>query len=99
MSNQNLRVVARPIANPDTIEALKLVLNALILPTRSEKGCIQYDLYQNRDKPTEFTFIEEWTSEAALDEHLASSHIQQGLKDIAGLVAVPPDIQRLDRIR
>jgi quinol monooxygenase YgiN len=98
MSNQSLRVVARLIANPDKILALKAVLTDIISPTRAEKGCLQYDLYQNRDKPTEFTFIEEWTSEAALAEHLASSHIQQGMKDIVNLVAITPDIQCLNRI-
>lgn len=98
MSNQSLRVVARLIANPDQIDALKKVLMDVIPPTRAEKGCLQYDLYQNRDRRTEFTFIEEWTSEVALTEHLASNHIRQGMQDIADLVAASPDIQILERI-
>ncbi|MGL5133484.1 MAG: putative quinol monooxygenase [Planktothrix sp.] len=38
---QNLRVVARVVALPDKIEALKAVLIGLVEPTRQEAGCLQ----------------------------------------------------------
>ncbi|MBD2576698.1 antibiotic biosynthesis monooxygenase [Oscillatoria sp. FACHB-1406] len=94
MSNTNLRVVARLCAYPDKIEELKTLLLGLLEPTHQEAGCVQYDLLQNLDNPTDFTFVEEWESEAALASHLASAHIQTALHQVQGLVASGPNIER-----
>jgi len=39
----------------------------LIEPTRKESGCISYELLQNRDDPTDFTFVEEWEKPRTID--------------------------------
>ncbi|HLO86928.1 MAG TPA: putative quinol monooxygenase [Nostocaceae cyanobacterium] len=91
-----LRIVVRLIALPDKVEELKAVLLALIEPTRQEVGVIKYELLQNQSDPTDFTFVEEWESHEALDHHLASPHIQEGVTKLEGLVAAPPDIRRYD---
>jgi quinol monooxygenase YgiN len=95
---QSVRVVARVIALPDKIEQLKAVLIELIEPTRAEAGCIQYDLLQNTSDPTDFTFVEEWSSTAALEAHLTSQHLQKAINQINGLVAQSPDIRRYEQI-
>ena len=59
---QILRVVARVVALPNQVEALKAVLLRLVEPTRQEAGCLQYDLLQNQEDPTDFTFVETWNS-------------------------------------
>lgn len=41
MSNHNICVVARFVAWPGKVEALKAVLLELIEPTRREAGCIK----------------------------------------------------------
>ncbi|MBF2008123.1 MAG: antibiotic biosynthesis monooxygenase [Chlorogloeopsis fritschii C42_A2020_084] len=89
-----IRVVARIIALPDKVEALKAVLLELIEPTRQEYGCIKYELLQNQSDPTDFTFVEEWASNHALDAHLASTHIEKAVAQLDGLVAAEPDIRR-----
>ncbi|AFY31862.1 putative quinol monooxygenase [Calothrix sp. PCC 7507] len=94
MTNQTIRVVARIVALPDKVEALKAVLLELIAPTRQEAGAIRYELLQNQSDPTDFTFVEEWSSNEALDAHLASPHLQTGITKLDGLVAAPPDIRR-----
>ena len=65
----------------------------LIEPTRPEKGCIQYQLLQNHTEPTDFTFVEEWTDNAALDAHLASDHIETASAKLENLIASEPDIR------
>ncbi|CAD5923347.1 Putative monooxygenase Rv0793 [Planktothrix tepida] len=95
---QPLKVIARVVALPDKIEPLKAVLLALVEPTRQESGCLQYDLLQNQEDLTDFTFVEEWESLQHLQNHLASVHIQTALTQIEGLVASPPDIRCYDKI-
>ncbi|MBO3459032.1 antibiotic biosynthesis monooxygenase [Aetokthonos hydrillicola Thurmond2011] len=89
-----VRVVARMVALPDKIEELKAILLELIPPTRKEAGCIKYELLQNNSDPTDLTFVEEWTSEDALNNHLLSEHIQIAVTKLENLVAAEPDIRR-----
>ena len=94
MSKPTIRVVARLVALPDKIEELKSLLLSIIDPTRQEQGCIKYELLQNNSDPTDFTFVEEWESDAKLDAHLASKHIQEALPKLEGVAAAAPDIRR-----
>ena len=87
-------VVAHITAKPDTIEATRELLTSLILPTRIEQGCVKYELFQNESDPTDFAFIEEWTSNEDLDAHLASDHLKVAGVRGAELFAAPPDIRR-----
>jgi quinol monooxygenase YgiN len=94
LTNQIIRVVACLNALPDKTAALKAVLLDLIEPTRQEAGAIKYELLQNQADSTEFTFVEEWASDEALNVHLASPHFQVAAAKLDGLVAAPPDIRR-----
>jgi quinol monooxygenase YgiN len=90
----SLRVVAHVTARPDTIEQTKELLLSIIGPTREEPGCISYQLHLNNADPAEFTFIEEWVNEAALDEHFTRPHMTAAFAKVPALVAAPPDIRR-----
>jgi quinol monooxygenase YgiN len=95
MTNQTIHVVARFVAIPNKVEELKAILLGLIEPTRLEAGVIKYELLQNQSEPTDFTFVEEWESAAALDTHLASPHLQAAIAKLEGLIAAPlEDIRR-----
>ncbi len=89
-----LRVVAHLRAKPDKIEETKDALKSLIEPTRGESGCMVYELMQNDDDPTDFTFVEEWSGNDTLDEHLQTEHIQLVVARAEELFAAPPDIRR-----
>lgn len=94
-----LRVVARVVALPDKVEQIKALALGLIEPTRREPGCIKYELLQNQSDPTDFTFVEEWESDGALDAHLKTSHFLDAAGKLDGLVAAEPDIRRYQLLR
>lgn len=73
---------------------LRVVLEKLLEPTRQEAGCHRYTLFQNRQDPTDFTFVEEWGSAAAIDAHMQTSHIQAAFAQAQGLLAAEPDIRQ-----
>ena len=93
MAENGLRVVARIKARPDKIEEVKKLLSGLIEPTRKESGCVSYELLQNQNDPTDFTFVEEWTSAAALSAHFETEHFKNALPRIPELLDEEPDIQ------
>jgi quinol monooxygenase YgiN len=90
----SIRVVAHITAKPDTINETRELLLSLIEPTRAEDGCVVYELLQNDADPADFTFVEEWTSGAALDAHLETEHLKRAAAMGADLFAAPADIRR-----
>ena len=95
---QLLTVVAEMQAQPGKEDALRGAVLALIEPTRQEEGCVQYDLHLHSSDPARFVFYENWTSQAHLDHHAASPHIQEFRSAIADLLAAPPRIETYLRI-
>jgi quinol monooxygenase YgiN len=93
MPETSIRVIARFAAKADHVDQVRGILTALIEPTRRETGCITYELLQNKQDPTDFTFVEEWTSKAALDEHLATEHIENCTAKIGEHIETDPDIR------
>jgi quinol monooxygenase YgiN len=89
-----IKVVAHLISKRDTIDQTREILLGLIEPTRVENGCIAYELFQNNSDPTDFTFVEEWTDDAALDAHLESPHLIDAKTKLGDLLAADPDIRR-----
>lgn len=81
-----LTVVATMRAKPGKEEELREVLEALIAPTRAEDGCHTYALHRGAVDPAVFIFYENWDSQAHLDAHLATQHLQAALPRIPELL-------------
>jgi quinol monooxygenase YgiN len=94
MPKDTLRVVARITARPERVDDVRALLSELIEPTRKEAGCIRYELLQNKSDPTDFTFVEEWENDDALDAHAASEHIKQVASRLTDLITGAPDIRK-----
>lgn len=94
MSQQHVRVIARITAQPGKEAQLEAILRALVTPTRDEAGCISYQLLRHQGDNTEYTFVEEWQSNAAIDAHFETPHLQNALLQVADLLACAPDIRR-----
>lgn len=98
MNQESVRVVAKIEALPGKAKVVREILGKLIEPTRKEAGCITYELWQNRANDMDFTFVEIWSSEAALDAHAASQHLEDVAAELHGLVTRPADVRRYDLI-
>lgn len=94
MSKETIRVVAHIFALPEKAEEVKSILSGLVEPTRQEAGCIHYELLQSRTNPTEFTLLEEWETQAALDAHSAANFVKTAeAKMDSLLITSPPDVR------
>jgi len=94
LTSDTIRLVARLKARPGKVEALRAVLFGLLAPTRTEEGCITYEMLQNLEDPTDFTFVEEWSGQPAIDAHFASEHIREALAQFPDLLADELDVRR-----
>jgi quinol monooxygenase YgiN len=93
-----ITVVANFEARPGRETDLRSALVGLVAPTRKEDGCINYDLHGSPEHPGRFLFHENWTSQAALETHLQSPHVQALLPRVSELCSEPPAIVVWNRI-
>lgn len=89
-----VHVIARWVAKPGKEEELKSVLTALIVPSRREIGCYQYDLLRNPADPRDFCFVERWEHEEAFKQHGATAHVKSAQTQAQSLVESPPDVRQ-----
>lgn len=93
MSDVKVSVTARFRAKTDCVQKLRESILSLVAPTRSEAGCINYDLHQSAEDPAVFILYENWVSKKHLDEHLAMPYLQAFLGTADVILAEPVDIQ------
>lgn len=82
----NLTIVANIHAKADKVDLIKAELQKLIEITRSEDGCIQYDLHQDNENPAHFLFFENWESRELWQKHMNAPHLAAYRAATAGAV-------------
>ena len=92
--HESLTVIAHIRAKPGQESRVRQVLQGLVSATRAEAGRINYDLHQSQTDPALFVFYENWTSEAHLDAHSKSPHIQSFRKVAGEILAGPVEITK-----
>ena len=93
-----LTVVARIRAKAGKEDHVRRELQKLLSPTRSEQGCLNYDLHESVDIPGEFLFHENWSSKEALDRHLGTPHLKSFLGQTDQILAEPIEISLWNKI-
>ena len=82
-----LTIVANIIAKPDQVELVKAELQKLVPITRSEQGCLQYDLHQDNENPAHLMFYENWESRELWQDHMNAPHLAEYQEATDGAVA------------
>ena len=77
MDPQLLTVVAVFRARTGYEAELGAALRAMLIPTRKEDGCLNYDLHQGVDRPGLYYFHETWASADHHRAHLDTPHVRQ----------------------
>ena len=62
------------IAKEGCEDKLKELLEAMVIPSKNEKGCLNYNIYQYKKNRRKFMAVETWESEEALEGHKNSEH-------------------------
>lgn len=94
MSNDRLLVIAKIHARHDRVQPVISVLKDLAAASRREAGCLRFDLLQQASESQYFVAVEEWRSEAAVDAHMQSAHVQAALAQLDPLLVAPPRLLR-----
>ncbi len=81
-----LSIVAHIKALPNKVDLVKQELEKLILITRAEAGCLQYDLHQDNENPAHFMFYENWESRELWQKHMGNEHLKEYMAATEGAV-------------
>lgn len=73
----SLHIIALLRFRENYIEEAKELLKNLVLETRKEEGCIQYDLVEDREKKATFFIVEKWESHQHHAAHGQTEHLSQ----------------------
>ena len=94
MIRETVRVVAHILVYAGKEADVQTILSGMIEPTRQEFGCIHYELLHNLNNPAEFTLLEEWETQAALDAHSVAPHTKAAEAKMDSLIEQsPPDVR------
>lgn len=93
-----LTIIARIKAKPGMERRMQQDLLALLAPTRSEDGCITFDLLIDINEPAVFILYENWESKAALDAHFEQPYVKQVLQAYKVTLAEPIAVNFLNKI-
>ena len=50
------------------------LLKMMVIPSKAEKGCLNYNIYSYKNNPKKFMAVETWENEDALNGHKTSPH-------------------------
>lgn len=79
-------------------DELHSALLQLIDPTRSEKGCLTYTLFEDEASSGTFYMQEAFQDEAAFGFHKQTAHFQNFSKRMDDLMAEPIQLIRLNQV-
>ena len=85
-------VIAHLQAAPEKQDELAQVLTDLVTASHDDPGCVLYALHQATEDPTQFAFVERWSSPEDLQGHNGTPHMAAALGKAGALLGAPPQI-------
>lgn len=83
----SLTIVAQITAVAGKEDLVRTKLTKLVDITRTEAGCLQYDLHADSDSPGFFVFYETWENRELWQTHMSSPHLAAYMQAADGAVA------------
>ena len=77
----------------DQIQAVLAVAKKAVTASRTEKGCLAYDVQQDHERATEFFVLETRRDAQALQFHSGTAHFAEFIKVIGASVDEPPQMR------
>ncbi|HEX4018386.1 MAG TPA: putative quinol monooxygenase [Frankiaceae bacterium] len=90
-----LQVVAVIKAKEGSEDIVRQAMTSLMAPSRLDKGCIRYDLYEAQGAPGTFVNLEVWASQEDINAHLSQPHLGAAFANAGDALDGAPQIYML----
>lgn len=71
---------------PDKIKEVKKILYDIVPEAKKERTCLKYELCENINDKNQLTFLQAWSTEQALEDHLKSEIINKATEELQNLL-------------
>lgn len=88
-------VIAKVKVKPEAHGAFAAAATHCALMTRTEPGCLEYDVYESATEPCAFTFVERWRDRASIDAHFLTPHLQELMRVSGTSLSAAPIIEAI----
>lgn len=93
-----ITIIAKFKAKADCVDIFNKTAISCARNARKERGNLSYRIYKARNNPAEFTFIEEWLNDVAIEAHNNMPYFKTFLDTIAPLCEEPVTIEQIMNI-
>ena len=83
-----LKMIVQPERRRDLLETMR----GMFEPTRVERGCLSYRLYEDVEDSNAFVLLEEWETQQDLESHIRTEN-QQRLFALLDLLSEQPEVR------
>jgi quinol monooxygenase YgiN len=90
-----VNVLALIKVKPGAEDEAVALLTPVVEQSHREPGCVKYTLQRSTNDPQQFAIVEQWRSQADLDEHFLQPYVGSLMTDAADLLAEAPVIHFL----
>lgn len=94
----NIYLTAIVKSKEGSAESMKTLLQQLVVESRKENACLQYDLHQDQTNRNVFIFQEIWESLEGWNLHNSQPHIARFIADSVSIIDGPVTIYHTDKI-
>lgn len=90
-----ITIIANFKVKSDCVDQFRRLALVCVRNTRKERGNLSYKIYQGRLMSSEFTFIEEWLNDVAIEQHNKMPHFLTFIDEIKPLCETEPEIKQI----
>ena len=83
---------------PEKVKEVKKILYDIVPEAKKERTCLKYELCENLNDRSQLTFLQAWSTEQALEEHLRSEVISRATESLREFLEKPTEIRRYKNI-
>jgi len=83
-----LKMIVRPEKRSDLLETMRGMLE----PSRVERGCLSYRLYEDVENSNAFVLLEEWATQEDIEKHISKDN-QRQLFALMDLLSEQPELR------
>jgi len=89
-----ISIVAKFIVNTGEEAKFMDLMGGLIQASQAEKGCVEYVLHKDVEKPLTYCLIERWKDQAPIDEHNSTPHFTGIVPQIIQIAKAEIDVYK-----
>ena len=91
-------VLASFYPKPEKIKDVEAILKTMVSHTRTEPGCVTYNLHRLEDGGTSFHIYEVYKDQSDVEHHRSMDYYKQYRATIPDMLAKPIEVKFLDAI-